>query len=92
MKVRNLKPSSLLVFFFALACGRISTKTYNTESRLLQERKIYCLQACPCIFQTGNLQAGAVKGLMKHDVVTVTVRLIYEYSVLCRAYYYSIHL
>ena len=30
----------------ALACERTSIKTYDTESDLLQDWKIYCLQAC----------------------------------------------
>ena len=30
---------------------------------MLQDRKIHCLQARPCIFQPKKLQAGETKGL-----------------------------
>ena len=63
MKVRNLKPLSLLLFFLALACERICIKTRNIEIGLLQIRKIYCLQARPCIFQPGNFKGWVSEGV-----------------------------
>ena len=57
IKVRNLKPISLLAFFFALALEkekRIFIKTLNIEgSCVIGQGNI----------QPGNLQAGAVKEL-----------------------------
>ena len=41
--MQNLKPLTVSVFFFALACERIVFETHSTESRLLWDRKIYCL-------------------------------------------------
>ena len=49
IKVRNLKPFSLFVFFFALVCERIFIKTHSIENRCY--KKIYCLQARPCTIQ-----------------------------------------
>ena len=51
-----MKPLSLFVFFFALARERtFIIKTHGIKSRcVIRARKIYCLQARPCIFQPGN--------------------------------------
>ena len=35
----------------------------NAQDWKSQERKIYCLQARPCVFQSGNFTGWAVKGL-----------------------------
>ena len=65
--MRNLKPLSLCVFFFALACERIFIKMHSIESRCVQDRKtiVYCLHARPCIFHWAPeiLPARALKGL-----------------------------
>ena len=43
----NLKPLSLLVFFFVPACERIFIKTHSIKSRyMLQDRKIQFSDAC----------------------------------------------
>ena len=44
-----------------LSSKRIALKV--DTGKVLQDRKIYCLQARPCIFQPEILQAVAVKGL-----------------------------
>ena len=53
--------------FFALARERTFTKTCTLNVGVLQDQKIYCLQACPCIFQPGNFTGWAVKGLMQES-------------------------
>ena len=51
-KVRNFKPLNIFVFFFALACERIFSKTDSIESRCYRSENIlYWLQARPRIFQ-----------------------------------------
>ena len=73
-KFQTLKP----LFSFSLRhVNGFSEKRVASKVDVLKERKIYCLLACPCIFQPGNvtgwgsegvnsqmLQAGAVKGLI----------------------------
>jgi len=40
-----------------------STKTHSTETDLLQDGKIYCLQACACFFEPGNLRDWGSEGV-----------------------------
>ena len=54
IKVRNLKPWSLFVFVFALACERTFITTHNTESRCYRSENYTVLQARLCMFQPGN--------------------------------------
>ena len=62
-KVRNSKPFSLFVFFFASACERIFIKTHTIESRCDTEPGNRLFAGCPCTFSPDILQAGTVKGL-----------------------------
>ena len=52
--MRNLKPFSLFVFVLALAPERIVIKTHGLKVDVLQDRKIYWLQARPYIYEPGN--------------------------------------
>ena len=36
---------------------------HTIESRLLEDWKIYCLQACLCIFQPGNFTSWGSEGV-----------------------------
>ena len=45
------------------ASNRTALKGDGNRTGLLQDRKLYCLQARPSIFQPEIVQAGAVKGL-----------------------------
>ena len=66
MKVQNLKPISLFVFFFALACGRNFIKAHSTESRsVIGQENILFAGVSPHHSAQKVLQAGAVKGLKK---------------------------
>ena len=62
-KLRDLKPLSLSVFCFALACQRISIKMHSIESRLLWDRKTYCLQASTGILQPGKFAGWGSEGV-----------------------------
>ena len=42
---------------------------HTTESRLLSDWKIHCLQASPCIFQPGNFTDFGSEGFMANDPV-----------------------
>ena len=55
-----MKPLSIFVFFFVLACEMIEIKTHITESRCYRTGNILRARAS---FSPGILQAGAVKGL-----------------------------
>ena len=59
----NLKPLSHPVFFFALACERTFSKTYNIEIRCVIGWKMYCLQAPLCIFQPGSFTGWVSEGV-----------------------------
>ena len=50
---------------------------HSIESRLLQDQKIYCLQARLCIYQPRNFTGWAVKGLTK-EFVCAAIELIKE--------------
>ena len=54
--VRNSKPLSLFVFFFALACERIFIKTHSIEKRFVirLENNYTVFEALPRIFQPGT--------------------------------------
>ena len=65
MKVRNLKPFSLLVFALALICERTLIETYALKADVLHDQKIYCLQERPCSFQPGNVTDWGTEGLKK---------------------------
>ena len=56
MNCKNKNLYSFLFYFkFILACERIFIKMCSIESiYMLQDWKIDHLQACPCIFQSGN--------------------------------------
>ena len=59
----NLKPLSLFLLFFALACERVFIKTHSIESRCHRTGKYTLCWRVRASFSTGILQAGAVKGL-----------------------------
>ena len=61
--MRNLKPLSLFVSFFALACERTFITTHSTKSRCYRTRKQTVWRHVPAAFSPEILQAGAVKGL-----------------------------
>ena len=61
--MRNLKPSSLSVFFFALASEKTFIKTYITESGCYRIGKYTVYRRVRASFSPEMLQAGAVKGL-----------------------------
>ena len=54
---------SLFVFFFTLACEGIFIKTDRIKVDVLQDQKIYCLKAWPCIFQPGNFTGLGSEGV-----------------------------
>ena len=60
---RDLKPLSLSVLFFSLACERTFIITYITIKVDVTEGKRYCLQTRPCIFQTGNFVGCGSEGV-----------------------------
>ena len=62
IKVQNLKPLSLFVFFFAMTCERIFTKTDIIESRCVTGPE-NILFAGASVHLSEILQAWAVKGL-----------------------------
>ena len=62
-KVRNLKPLSLFVFFFAQACKRIFSKTHSIESRCYRTGKYTVCRRVLSSLSPEILQAGTVKGL-----------------------------
>ena len=62
-KVRNLKPLSLFVFFFAQSCKRIFTKAHSIESRCYRTGKYTVCRRVLSSLSPEILQAGTVKGL-----------------------------
>ena len=65
--MHKLKPLSLFIFFFALACagkGSSPTRIALKIDVIGPENKLYRLQALPSIVNPEKLQAGSVKGLM----------------------------
>ena len=76
----NLKPLSLFVFFFSLACERIFSKTRSTESTcvigpeniLLAGASVHL--SARIFFFFFFLQAGSVKGLTDQNVELQTVK------------------
>ena len=62
-KVRNLKPWSLFVFVFALACERTFITVHSIESRCYRSEKYSVLQARPCMFQPGNFTGCGSEGV-----------------------------
>ena len=65
--MQSLKPLSLLVFSFALACKRISIKMHSIENRHYSTGKhTVCTSVCAS-FSPEILQAVAVKGLKTHS-------------------------
>ena len=63
-ELRNLKPLSLFVFFFALACERtFIQKCIASKVAVLQDREIAVGRRVRISFSPDILQAGAVKGL-----------------------------
>ena len=74
VKFETLKP---FVFFFTLPCERIVFKTEALKD-VLWDRKIYCLQACPCIIQPGNFTGWGSEGVKnnnKNDQVFAVTRV-----------------
>ena len=65
--MQNLKPLSLFVCFFALACKKIFIKTHSIDNRCHRIRKNTVCRCVRASFSPNILQAGAVKGLTKHD-------------------------
>ena len=63
INVRNLKPLSLFVIFFAQACKRIFIKTHSTESRCYRTGKYTVRRRVRISFSPEILQVSAVKGL-----------------------------
>ena len=64
VKVRNLKSLSPFVVFFALENERVFIKTHIAlKVDVLQDRKIYCLQARPRIFQPGIFTVRGSEGV-----------------------------
>ena len=61
--MRNLKPLSRFVFFFALACKRIFIKTHGIESRCVIGAENILFAGASMHHSARILQAGAVKGL-----------------------------
>ena len=61
MKVQNLKP-----FLFSFSPWRVkgfSSKRTALKLDVLQDRKIYCLQALPCVSQQGNFTGWGSEGV-----------------------------
>ena len=68
--MRNLKPFSHFVFFFAVPCERIFTNTHSTESRcVIQNKTKLRLQAHLCIFQPGNCTGLGSEGVNNKAVL-----------------------
>ena len=63
IKVQNLKPLSLFVFFFALALERIFIKIHRTERRCYRTGKYTVFVVHPCIFQPGNFTGWGSEGV-----------------------------
>ena len=63
MKVQILKPLSLFVFFFTLACERIFIKTYSTESRCDIEPENRLFAGMAVHFQPGNVTGWGSEGV-----------------------------
>ena len=67
--MRNLKPFSLFVFFFAPACEFPPPpppppyRNTALKVEVLLDRKIYCLKARPCIFQPGKFTGWGSEGV-----------------------------
>ena len=58
-----MKPLTVFVFFFALACERVVIETQGTESRCYWSGKYTVCRRVRVSFSPEILQAGAVKGL-----------------------------
>ena len=61
--MRILKPLSLFVFFFALACEKIFVRTRSIENRCYRTGKYPVRRRVLAFFSPKILQAGAVMGL-----------------------------
>ena len=59
IKVQNLKPLSLFCFLFRTG----TWKNFHRNTQHWKDRKIHCLQACPCLFQPGNLTGWGSEGV-----------------------------
>ena len=68
-----------------------SEKRIASKVDLLKERKIYCLRACPCIFQHGNFtgwgsecvnQDNSVRGCLGQTRVSLPEQLISDHITL----------
>ena len=73
VKVPNVKPLSLVVFFFALACERIFINTHSTERSCVTGPENMLFTGACVHLSARKLHDGAVKGLIS-DVRTVTQR------------------
>ena len=52
--MRNVEPLSIFVFFLHWRVKGFSSRLIALKEDVSQDRKMYCLQACPCSFQPGN--------------------------------------
>ena len=69
--MRNLKPLSLCVFFFALACQRIFIRTHNIQSRCVIGPENTARRCVHVSFSPEILQATAVKVLKNKTITTL---------------------
>ena len=67
MANKNVKFETLkaFCFLFRTVLWKDFHQNVHIESRLLKGRKIYCLQACLCIFHPGNLTGFGSEGVKK---------------------------
>ena len=65
IKAQHLKPLSLCVFFFTLACEKVSIKMHSTEKGCYRTGKYTVCRGVCTSFSLESLQAGAVMGLIK---------------------------
>ena len=75
-----MKPWHLFVFFFELACVRISIKAHRIENRCYGTRKYTVCHHVRASFSPELLQAGAVKGLMVNWLFLAFVQIMIHCS------------
>ena len=63
MKVGNLKPISIYVFFLHWHVKVFSSKHAALKVDVLRDHKVYCLRAQLCSFQPGNFTGGGSEGV-----------------------------
>ena len=63
-----MKPLSLFVLFYALACERIFTKTHSTENKCYRTGKYTVCRRVSALFSPEILLARAAKRLISYSI------------------------